>query len=89
MSMGYDVDDPRDEHYRSMFASKIYSKKENPMQLTSIELHDDGMRLVKKSETTVGHYPMVQLHNPEHIADVIQEKRKRALIQETNVRLWS
>lgn len=57
--------------------------------VTPIDLYDDGVRLVRKGTTEAGSYPIIQQHNPDHIAYVIQEKRRRQLIQETNWRQWS
>lgn len=57
-------------------------------RLTPIDLYDDGVRVTRKGTTQAGSYPIIVQHNPDLIAFVIQEKRRRQLIQEANWRQW-
>ena len=56
--------------------------------VTPIDLYDDGVRLVRKGTTEVGGFPYIQQHNPDHLAYIFQEKKRRKLIQETNWIQW-
>jgi hypothetical protein len=55
--------------------------------MTLIELPDDGLRVMRTG--TVHGYPMVCLHNPGLIAEVIAERAVRRMIRQANERLFS
>lgn len=57
--------------------------------LVPIVLHRDSMALVRKGHTQAGDFPFMVQHNPDHISEVIRERRRRDLIQEANWIQWS
>lgn len=57
--------------------------------LTPITIPDDGLRLLAKGTTIAGSHAFNVLYNPEHILHVQQERARRAMIQETNIRHFS
>lgn len=57
--------------------------------LTPITIPDDGLRLLTKGSTNSGNHAFNVLYNPEHILLVQQERARRAMIQETNIRHFS
>lgn len=55
--------------------------------LIPIELADDGLRVTRTGQ--VNGYPLVCLHNPSLIAEVVAEKALRRSIKDANVRMFS
>ena len=56
------------------------------MATQPIEVPDDGLRLVSK--TQIRGFEAVRIENPILIAIVIAEKRRRRMIQNTNYALY-
>lgn len=57
------------------------------MKLIPIELRDDGLRVTRTGQ--VNGYPLVCLHNPSLIAEVVAVKALRRSIRDANVRMFS
>lgn len=57
--------------------------------LTPIILHRDGLTVMKNGHTQRGDYSYSVLHNPDLIAQAIQEKRRRQIIKAANWIRWA
>lgn len=55
----------------------------------SIDLPDDGQRFVSRGVTKRGGYPVVNLSNPQVIADTLFYKSLRSQIKETNIQRFT
>lgn len=51
-----------------------------------VDLLDDGMRLISRSVTQSGKYPIVSQENPELVAQTLFEKSRRAQLRDRNFR---